>query len=339
LKVALIIGPCEPGKCGVGDYTIRLRDALSSFAGVDADILNTADWSINGAIKNSRSLRDYDLLHIQYPTAGFGHRLGPQAFSLLNPCVTTIHEASQRRLPRKLSLIPFVLRSRHLIFTSNYERRFVAGWAPWIAGHSSVIPVGTNIDVVPISDPTLSTAILYFGLIMPNKGLEQVLELAELMKKAQQPFTINIVGQVPNGHEVYFDHLRSKALNLPIEWHLGESDEQVARRLNQSSVAYLPYPDGASDRRTTLKSAISAGLAVITNQGLHTNSALANSVLLTRNPQEALVAIQHLFTDQDAREDLSQRAVKYSRRYSWARIARLHLKVYRSVSACVNDSL
>ena len=330
MKVALIIGACEPGKCGVGDYTIRLAEALRN-AGIDVEVINTGDWSIADAIKEKRFLSRFDILHLQYPTSGFGRSLGPQLFSILSPTITTIHEASQRKFLRKLSLFPFALRARHLIFTSSFERRFAVRFAPWTAKHTSVIPVGTNINVMPAQRSALSPEIIYFGLIMPNKGLEQVIQLASLIKGAGFPYSVNIVGQVPVGREGYFQQLRNQAADLPVVWNQNLADEQVAQVLNQSSVAYLPYPDGASDRRTSLKSALAAGLAVITNRGEHTSPSLAKSVLLSATPQEALSNLQILFSDSSVREALSLRAIDYSHRFSWERIARLHMKVYRSV--------
>jgi glycosyltransferase involved in cell wall biosynthesis len=330
VRVALLIGPCVPGKCGVGDYTRRLREALNA-QDVTADLIDTGDWKLRSAVQNRKQLRAYDLLHLQYPTTGFGWSLGPQALSILTPTIATIHEVSQRKLPRKLSLFPFSLRPQHLIFTSSYERRFAIRFAPWIAKRTSVIPVGTNINVFPTQRLELSTEIVYFGLIMPNKGLEQVIQLASLIKAKGFPYSVNIVGQVPVGHEAYFQQLRNQAAELPVVWNQDLTDDQVAQVLNRSSVAYLPYPDGASDRRTSLKSALSAGLAVITNRGEHTSSSLAKSVLLSANPSEALSCLHVLFRDIDAREALSARAVQYSHRYSWERIAKLHLRVYRSV--------
>jgi glycosyltransferase involved in cell wall biosynthesis len=165
-----------------------------------------------------------------------------------------------------------------------------------------------------------------------------VLGLASLIKTAGLSHTINIVGQVPIGHEPYFQQLRDQASGLPVVWSQNLSDAQVAQVLNRSSVAYLPYPDGASDRRTTLKSAMAAGLAIITNQGAHTNPGVANSVHLSSNPQEALQGIQRLFENAEMRETLSKRAIEYSRRFSWQRIARLHLKIYSAVAPAAKST-
>src|SRR6202043_938890 len=118
-------------------------------------------------------------------------------------CVVTIHEASQRHILRKLSLFPFAVRPEHMIFTSCYERQFAMAWAPWISRASSVIPVGSNIAVAAEQGPRNRTEIVHFGLIMPGKGLEQVLELGNLSRLAGLPLVVRIIGRVPLKHASY----------------------------------------------------------------------------------------------------------------------------------------
>src|SRR5437899_6377638 len=144
MKVALLTGPRPPGECGVGDYTVCLGNALKA-SGVDTHVIASDNWDLLSVLGSSRLLKkqNFDIVHIEYPTVGFRYTLGPQALSLLRACVITIHEASQRHILRKLALIPFAVRPKHIIFTSSPERLFATKWAPWIARSSSVIPVGS----------------------------------------------------------------------------------------------------------------------------------------------------------------------------------------------------
>ena len=185
MKVALIIGVCPPGLCGVGDYTACLDKALR-IRGVESHVIASEDWNVSSVLRVRRNLREhnFDIVHIEYPTVGFGARLGPQALSLLRGCVVTIHEASQRHFLRKLALFPFSVRPEHIIFTSSFERQFATKWAPWISSVSSVIPVGSNIGVGARKGPRNLSEVVYFGLIMPGKGVEKVVELSRLIKSA-----------------------------------------------------------------------------------------------------------------------------------------------------------
>src|ERR1700719_732282 len=212
MKVALVTGPCPPGECGVGEYTMCLGNALKA-SGVETRMITSGGWSLLGAFKTNSLLRKqkFDIVHIEYPTAGFGTKLGPQGLSLLRSCVITIHEASQRHILRKLALLPFAVRPEYMIFTNRFERRFAMTWAPWIACASSVIPVGSNIAVAAQGSSRTLTEIVHFGLIMPRKGLERVLELGSLITSAGLPLVVRIMGRVPLKHAAYFDDLRLKA--------------------------------------------------------------------------------------------------------------------------------
>jgi glycosyltransferase involved in cell wall biosynthesis len=332
VKVALVIGECPPGKCGVGDYTRRLHVALNSI-GVESLLVTSGNWNLSGVFSANKRLRQqkFDIIHLEYPTIAFHYALSPQALSLLGDCVITIHEASQRHILRKLALIPFAIRPEHIIFTSGPEQQFATKWAPWIARRSSVVPVGSNVATIARISPRNLSEVVYFGLISPRKDLEQVFELAALIKAAELPLMVRIVGGVPVKHLAYFEQLRLKSLGLPVIWDRDLSDEQVAERLAGTSIAYLPYWDGASERRTTLKAALQSGMAVITTRGRHTPENLLTAVRFSRNPEDALAQILSLIANSEETSRLRANAMQYAQQYSWESIAKSHLEVYQSV--------
>jgi glycosyltransferase involved in cell wall biosynthesis len=330
VKIALVTGPCPPGVCGVGDYTACLADALKGI-GLDAQVIQAGDWRLFGALKVRDSVQDCDLVHIQYPALGFGYKLGPQALSLLRSCLVTIHEASQRRIWRKLSLLPFMVRAKHVIFTSDFERRFVTRRVPWIARISSIVPVPSNIGAFPQEKQRTLSEIVHFGLILPRKGLEQVVELSRLIKSGRLALKVRIIGRPRPKHMEYFKKLRSVTAELPVIWDLDLDEEQVAERLASSSVAYFPFPDGASERRTSLKAALANGVAVVTTRGSHTPPNMENFLKFSNSPKEALIAACSLIESQEERTRLARNAATYLRQCTWERVAELHLAIYRSL--------
>jgi glycosyltransferase involved in cell wall biosynthesis len=327
VKIALVIGSCPPGVCGVGDYTACLSDALAA-RGVEVRLVVSEDWRVVGASRVRDSLRDCDLVHIQYPTIGFGYRLGPQALSLLRSCVVTIHEASQRRLLRKLSLLPFMVRPKHIILTSEFERRFVTKRAPWVSGISSIIPIASNIRAFPEQRQRTLSEIVHFGLILPGKGLEEVVELSRLIRSAGLDLKVRIIGKPRPERMEYFEKLRSETAELPVIWELDLGEEQVAERLASSAVAYFPFPDGASERRTSLKAALANGVAVVSNRGSHTPPNMESSLTFAESPKQALIAARALIESQEERTKLARNAGEYLRQCSWERVAELHMEVY-----------
>jgi len=332
MKVALLCGPCSPGACGVGDYTACLARALNQ-KGIDAHVISSASWNLLGAIKRYEVSdgAEFDVVHIQYPTVGFGWTLIPQGLALLQRCVVTIHEASQAHILRKLALLPFSVRPKRLVFTSECERHFAVRWLPWISQVSCVIPIPSNISAFEERSKRSRDEILYFGLIMPKKGLENVIALGELVKASGLSFRIRIMGSCPRKHAAYFEKLRSKTSTLPIIWDNELSEQEVAKRLASSTVAYLPYPDGASERRATLKAAFANGVAVLTTRGSQTPLDLEGVVRFCSSPEEALVAARSLIAHPEETVRLVSKARQYVQQYTWERTAELHAAVYKNV--------
>ena len=332
MKAALLCGPCPPGACGIGDYTVCLARALNQ-KGVQAHVISSGNWNLLGVIKREAGSggANFDVLHIQYPTVGFGWALTPQGLALLQRCVVTIHEASRAHILRKLALLPFSIRPKQLIFTSEHERQFAIKWIPWISEVSCVIPITSNIIAVEEPSNRSLDEILYFGLIMPRKGLESVIALGELLKASGLSFRIRIMGSSPPKYAAYFEELKSKASTLPIIWDHDLSEHEVAKRLASSSIAYLPYPDGVSERRATFKAALLNGVTVITTRGQHTPSSFGEIVSFCANPKEALAAAQFLSENPAQRAKLADRAGTYARQFTWDSIAEAHLALYQRI--------
>ena len=136
---------------------------------------------------------------------------------------------------------------------------------------------------------------------------------------------------VPTKHTWYFEALRSESSQLPIVWENGLGEEEVEGRLAASAVAYLPYPDGASERRASLKAALINGVAVVTTRGPQTPSDLEGAVYFVRTPEEALVAVSMLLKSSEERGRLTGKGIQYARQYTWERIAEQHAAVYDQV--------
>ncbi len=332
MKIALLCGPCPPGACGVGDYSVCLARALNQ-RGIEAHVIAADSRNLLGAIRRyeESGRAKFDVVHIQYPTVGFGSALFPQALALLRRCVITIHEASGAHILRKLALLPFSIRPRRLIFPSQYELRFAMNWVPWISQVSTVIPIPSNISAFEGSSNRSLDEILYFGLIMPKKGLESVIALAELVKASGCSFRIRIMGSCPPKHAAYFESLKLKTSTLPIIWEIALCERQVAKRLAASSVAYLPYPDGVSERRASFKAALLNGVAVITTHGQHTPSDLEGIVNFCANPQDAWATARSIMENIQYRTMLTDRARHYARRFSWERVTEAHLILYENL--------
>ena len=134
MKLAMVSGSYPPDVCGSGDYTQRLAEALE-VRGVSVEVITGTDWGVKNVPRVQRLIRTLraDLTHIQYPTVGYGRKLGPQLIGLFERAVVTPHEASQTHILRRLSLFPFLF-GRRIIFTNRFEQAYVSRMAPRLTG-------------------------------------------------------------------------------------------------------------------------------------------------------------------------------------------------------------
>lgn len=332
MKVLFVAGSYPPDACGVGDYTSCLVQALRQ-TGIDVDVLTGQDWSATNTSHLLRSVRSYraDVIHLQYPMLGFGYHLGPQVLSALLPMVVTIHEVTQAHILRRLSLYPFSLRSQRVIFTTEAERDYSIRWCPWISGKETIIPIGSNIPVSAEPQDARSNVIGYFGLIRPLKGLEQVIEAAALLHARNSDLRMRVIGKLVPGREAYYSSLRQKSADLPIEWCIGADDAEVSALIASCEFAYLPFPDGASERRASLIAFLEAGACIVTTRGEQTPRFIDDAVRFAKNPADAIEIVDALKADRQTVSVLQANAKRAAQRFSWQQIAQRHVELYASV--------
>lgn len=329
MKVLLVTGSYPPDVCGTADYTSRLSEALQ-LDGIDAHVFYRTRWGLKDVPRLLREMTRLkpDLIHMQYPTTGYGWKLGPQAIGMSTPLVVTLHEASQAHPLRQISLYPFLFRSRHFLFTNQHEKQHVERLAPWIADKSTIIPIGCNIPVAPTCDKKWDT-ITCFSIVRPEKGLEGVLEMAGALRDRGSFARIRIVGAIMPRWTSYYAKLRGESASLPIDWFTDLNDVALSQVLAETSVAYLPFPDGASERRSSLIAVLMNCACVITTLGKHTPEEMRDCVIESASPQDATDKAISLLADRMSAETVAARGCVYAERFSWESISQQHRVVYQ----------
>ncbi len=330
----------EPeGVNGIVDYMSQLMPAIAA-QGIDVAPLVARRWGLAGLQDLRRALRRLrpDVVHLQHPIVFPGRSYVPQILANLSPGVVTTHGGSSYgTLWGKVSLGPFMLRTRHLVFTTEFERDHALRWASWMRGRSSVIPIGSNIPArpAPTREPGL---VVTFGLVRPQKGLEDVIAVARLAHRSGGlGLRFQVIGQAPRSDGGYAERLRASAAGLPIEW-LGELDrEAAARALGRASVALLPFPDGASERRGSLLACLTAETPVITTPGPQCPPSLAEAVRLARPMNGDLAAgllqaLSDVLSNEPEWRRLSLAGAAHARRSGWEQIARRHVALYGTLA-------
>ena len=327
MRVSLITGSVPPYPCGVGGFTEKLAEELRA-QGVEVALVTGLDWSAFSANRSRKQIAaaSPDIVHIQYPTRGYRWSLGPHALSLSMKTVVTLHEFSQVHLLRTLSSMAFLLRSQ-MVFTTEFERASAQKWAPWIEGRSRVIPIANIVDRYQ-GAPLPRSGVAYFGLLRPKRGLEDFLEFARLLHSKSPELPIRIIGgEVPYAKD-YPERLRSIAAGVPIEWHVNKSEAEVARLLSICEFAYLPFPEGATERRTSLIGAMVNGCVIISNGGVQSPARLIDAIEIAASPTEACESILKLQADRNKLEALRNRGESYIQQFKIENVAKAHIALY-----------
>ncbi|HWM81873.1 MAG TPA: hypothetical protein VNQ56_07395 [Pseudolabrys sp.] len=331
--VLMVSGSWPPDACGVGDYTERLCRALEADGVCVVRFHDRRLSRIYSRDVVGRAIEaECDLVHIQYPTAGYGRSYSPAALpgAIRNkPVVVTLHEYSVFRWYRRNWFAPYARHCAARIFTTDDERRLFAQRFPRRSGLDDTIEIASNIPAVAPGGARDRTRIVYFGLIAPNKGIEDVLALAELARVAGSPFSFEVIGAVQERHRSYADIVRRRGSEVGVAFFFDISDEAVARRLADAGYAYLPFPDGASGKRGTLAAALVNRMIVITRHSAITPPWIAEATLHARGPADALSQLNDLSADRDAWAAAARTSGGAATRYRWDDIARRHADLYR----------
>lgn len=332
--VLMVSGSWPPQACGVGDYTERLCRELE---GNGITVVRFADDRLSqlysvGAVRRATEA-DCDVVHIQYPTAGYGRSFTPAALPATvhdKPVVVTLHEYSVFRWYRRSWFSPYARHCAARIFTTDEERGLYEQRFPERSGTDHTIEIASNIPAAS-GVPRSPGRVAYFGLIAPQKGIEAFLDLCEAAKAAGAGLSFDLIGAVPERHKAYAAGILQRATACGARIFTDLPDEAAAQRLAGATYAYLPFPDGASAKRGTLAAAIVNKLIVVTRHSAITPEWIRRVTFGAGAPSEALEVLSRLQVDPALREASLQHTVQAGARFRWDAIAARHADLYDSL--------
>jgi glycosyltransferase involved in cell wall biosynthesis len=331
LRVAFIVGDNHTPYCGVKNYARSLAQALAQ-RDIEAHVLTPEDWGSRSVMRFTRQIGkgDYDIVHLQYPSIGYRGSLFPHLLGLMklaDASVVTLHEYSALPRLQKISTQLFRGAARTLIFCSHYERSLYDRHLLTVGAPQVVIPIGSNVPAATTSGSRDAT-VVYFGQIRPNKGIEQYLSLAKQSIESKRQFAFHIIGSAPGVHQSYMSDLRRNAPQA-VKWSIDLEFTKVSEVLAGSFAAYLPFPDGVSERRGSMLAALTNGLPVLSTIGAATPPEMLPVLLPTRSSGEALSLLDQLSKDPERCSEICVASRIHAARYAWSSIAAQHVLAYQ----------
>jgi glycosyltransferase involved in cell wall biosynthesis len=368
------VGNYLPRECGIATFTTDLCTALTSEFGegrIFAIPVNDPDASYNypkqvrleltqEEVASYERAADFlnfngnDLVCLQHEYGIYGGNAGRYILTLLRrlkmPLVTTLHtvlrepDANQRFVLDEIARL-----SDRLVVMSELAADLLRDVYAVPSEKIDVIPHG--VPDLPFMDPNYfkdkfgtegKSVLLTFGLLSPNKGIENVIQALPAIL-ARQPNVVYIVSGVTHPHlrrregERYRESLQALAEQLGIADHLilnnrFVSAEELAEHVGAADIYITPYKHEAQVVSGTLAIALGAGKAIVSTPYWHARELLAEKrgvIVPFQNPDAIADAVLALLENDAERHAMRKRAYLHSRGTTWANTARAYMTSFQ----------
>jgi glycosyltransferase involved in cell wall biosynthesis len=332
MKVVFLVTH-KPGKiCGVADYTDKLADSMAS-SGIDVRVEKISDWSLRTVfqIRQKYADRKKKIFHLQYPALGMGYAIWPGLAPLLfGPKNTflTLHEFSIFNVLRKAIFLPFGLLSK-IIFTNDYERAFFHRCLSVSQKNTTVIPIGNNITPV-LAEGVREPKVVYFGQLTEGKGIEEFIETAKILHASGSVLKFVIAGYIVDENSQIIKDVHRAVQDLGVELYTGLSSDDVSRLLQTATIAFLPFPDGISEKRGSALACMKHGLVMVTRHSEKTPRWLRETTYPITSKKEAADLIADLSKQSSTQQLAPDLLARELGLRDWNNIAKRHMELYTS---------
>jgi glycosyltransferase involved in cell wall biosynthesis len=367
MRILLISGSLPPLKCGVGDYTAHLAKALTRQGKTKVAVLTDVSatpkpcdfdfevfpicrgWAPSDIARIALAARRWkpDVMHIQYPTQGYGHRylpwLLPVFFRMAGiPVVQTWHGYDSRRMTPRL--LPNSVLSGGLIVV---RPEYIDNMQPLYRSlnrrkYTKFIPNASTIPPTQLLAEERSSIrshfslddsrlLAFFGFAYPDRGTELLFQVAD-----------------PGQHHLVFisdlsaaDRYQSSILEqakyppwagkVSVTGYLPA--DEVGRILAAADAIILPFKDGGGMWNTSIRAAISQGTFVLTTSREQHGYVSDENVYYAR-PNDVADMRNALAMYIGRRNEASRLGLHRE----WDLIAQAHLSVYHAVAPRAMES-
>lgn len=376
LQAVALVSSYLPRRCGIGTFTADLAEAIAATdPGVNAWTVAMNDraegyrypprvWFEIGQNRLGEyrlaadflNMSNVDVCCLQHEFGLFGGRQGLYILELLRrlrmPVVTTLHtvlkdpDDDQRKAMHKLSEA-----SDRLVVMADRAYEFLTDVYKIKREKIALIPHG--IPDVPFVDPNFfkdqfdvegRKVILTFGLLSPNKGIENMIDaLPHIVKK--HPDVVYIVlgathpGVTAHSGEDYRLSLQRRTRELGVAKNVEFVNkfveiEELIEFLGAADVYVTPYHNEAQITSGTLAYALGTGKATVSTPYWYAQEMLADGrglLVPFKDPEALSNAISYLFENETERHAIRKRAYQYTRQMRWSEVARQYLDLFDEV--------
>ena len=359
MRVMIVSGSYPPMKCGVGDYTARLANALAELPGTEVAVLTdrrahvsrchgrltilpeVATWRLRGLREALAVVRAWkpDVVHLQYPTQGYGSGwlqwLLPLLLKLQGiPVVQTWHEFMRMTSSRNWALIAWM--DRVIVVRPNYRESMPALYRWLISGRRiQFIPNASSIPRVDLRESARRAVrsrfvadskmlVAYFGFAFPNKGVEQMFDILD-PQRHHLVLICDLHADDPY-HQQLLTLLASAAWTGSVTVTGFLPEEEVGIILASTDAVVLPFRHGGGIWNSSLHGAANQGTFVLTTSTDRYGYVEAENVYYAR--PDDIPDMRRAVLDHASRRRRADHNYRFA---TWAKIAEEHMRVYRDL--------
>ena len=369
-----VIGNYLPRQCGIATFTTDLCTAIASEYGsarLFAIPVNDPESSYDypdrvrmeieqedcASYERAAEFLNFngnDLVCLQHEYGIFGGPAGSHILRLLRrlkmPLVTTLHTVLRKPdFNQQTVLEEIVHLSDRLIVMSELASTLLQSVYGTPKEKIDLIPHG--VPDFSFTDPNYfkdlfntqgNSVLLTFGLLSPNKGIENVIRALPAILAKHKNVTY-IVSGATHPHirrregERYREALQAEALQLGVSSHVifnnrFVSAEELVEHVGAADIYITPYRQEAQIVSGTLAIALGAGKAIISTPYWHAQELLADGrgLLVPFDDPASIAGATIRLLDNDAeRHTMRKRAYLHSRGTTWPRTAQAYMASFQ----------
>lgn len=378
IRQIAMVGNYVPRQCGIATFTADLSEALAAVS-QSTDVFTVAmneaddiyaypprvhfelgDQDLEGYRRAADylNLRDVDVVCVQHEFGIYGGLAGSHIVELLGslrmPAVTVLHTVLREPDRYQRSAMHEIARlSERLVVMSQRSVDLL---------RDIYLVPPNKIDLIPHGIPDLSfvdpnfykdgfdaegkVILLTFGLLSPNKGIENVIEaLPEIV--AQNPNVIYIVLGATHPHvkrqegEKYREMLQGLARERGVGEHVIFYNEFVSGArliefIGGADIYITPYLNEEQVVSGTLAYTVGTGKAVVSTPYWHAQELLSDGrgiLVPFRDPSAIAHSVNELIENEVERHAMRKRAYMHGREMIWPVVAQRYLEVFQRARA------
>jgi len=371
-----VIGNYLPRQCGIATFTTDFCEALAAKApeaSIFAIPVNDTEEGYaypprvrfelaESDVESYRRAADFinlngvDLVVLQHEYGIFGGIAGSHILALLRelhmPIVTVLHtvlrepDRAQRKVLGEIARL-----SDRLVVMSDHAVKFLTEIYEIPRAKIAVIPHG--IPDVPFVDPNFykdkfdaegKIVLLTFGLLSPNKGIENVIEALPAIVE-RYPDVLYIVLGATHPHvkrhegEAYRLRLQQLARELGVAENVVFYNQfvridELVEFIGAADMYITPYLNAEQTVSGTLAYTVGTGKAVISTPYWYAEELLADErgiLVPFKDPTAIAESVIELLENEAERHAMRKRAFIYGREMTWPRVAERYLELFQAI--------